>query len=94
MNICSLNRSVGEWCLVSNTTGDWHCKISASLGEPSSLHFYANFMHESSEAFDSLLLSHIHCIMNSIDWFVLSVGLSFAFFLDSLLFLLFLYSGW
>ena len=26
------------------------------------------------------------------DWFVLSVGLCFAFFLDSLLFLLFLYS--
>ena len=38
------------------------------------------------------MLSHIHCIINPIEWFVLSVGLCFAFFLDSLLFLLFMYS--
>ena len=49
-------------------------------------------MHESAENFYSLLLSHINWIINSIDCFVLSVGLCFAFFLHSLLFLLFLYS--
>ena len=56
------------------------------------IHYYANLLHESSENFDSLLLSHINWINNSIDCFVLSVGLCFAFFLHSLLFLLFLYS--
>ena len=51
LHIYSLNKSLSEWCLVSNTT----LAIGASHDEP-----FSSLLYGSSETFDSLLHSRKH----------------------------------